>query len=66
MCSSVGFIVVGGGGGNLERRGGGGGGGGKGKREAVMMGVADGGVEILGIERAAERWWESAWVSSSS
>ena len=30
------------------------------------MGVGDGGVGFRGIERAAERWWESSRVSSSS
>ena len=40
-------------GGNRERRGGGGGG--RGKREVATMGVGDGEVGILGIERAAER-----------
>ena len=62
----MGFIVIGGGGGNLKRRGGGGGGGGKGKRGVMIMGMEDSGVGILGIVRAAERWWESIWVSSSS
>ena len=55
MKSSVGFIDTGGGGGNRERRGGSGGCGGRGKRGVVMTGVEDGGVGILGMERAVER-----------
>ena len=66
MRSSVGFEVMGGGGGKRERSGGGGGGGGRGKRGAELMGVGDGGVGILGIERVAESWWDSIRVSSSS
>ena len=66
MCSSVGLEVIGGGGGKRERSGGGGGGGGRGKRGEVLIGVGDGGVETLGIERAVERWWDSIRVSSSS
>ena len=64
MQSLAGLVDIGGGGGNQERRGGGGGGGGgRGKRGVVTMGVGDGGVGILGMERVAERWWESIWVS---
>ena len=66
MRSSVGFVVMGGGGGKRERRGGGGGGGGRGKRGAVLIGVGDGGVGTLGMERAAESWWDNVRVSSSS
>ena len=55
MRSSVGFEVMGGGGGKWERSGGGGGGGRRGKRGAELMGVGDGGVGTLGIEREAER-----------
>ena len=55
MLSSVGFEVIGGGRGKRERSGGGGGGGGKGKRGAELMGVGDGRVGTLGIERVAER-----------
>ena len=56
MCNSVGLVDIGGGmGGKRESWGGGGGGGGKGKRGAVVIGVGDGGVGILGIEREAER-----------
>ena len=55
MRSSMGFKVIGGGGGKRERSGGCGGGGGKGKRGAEVMGVGDGGVGILGMERVAER-----------
>ena len=54
MRNSVGFVVMGGGGGKRERRGGGGGGGGRGKRGAALIGVGDGGVGILGMEREAE------------
>ena len=58
MRNSVGLVdIVGGGkGGKRERRGGGGGGGGKGKRGAVVIGVGDGGVGTLGIEREVESW----------
>ena len=56
MRSSIGFVDIVGGGGNQERRGGCGSGGKKGKRGFEMMGVGDGGVGFLGIERAAERW----------
>ena len=66
MHSSVGLEDIGGRGGKRERSSGGGGGGGRGKRGVVLTGVGDGGVEILGIERAAERWWDNVWVSSSS
>ena len=66
MRSSVGFVDMGGGGGKRERRGGGGGGGGRGKRGAVLIGVGDGGVGTLGMERAAESWWDNVRVSSSS
>ena len=66
MRNSVGFVVIGGSGGKHERRGGGGGGGGRGKRGAVLIGVGDGGVGTLGIERAAESWWDNVRVSSSS
>ena len=55
-----------GGGEKRERSGGGGGGGGRGKRGAVLIGIGDGGVGALGIERAAERWWDNVQVSSSS
>ena len=60
MRSSVGFVDIGGGGGNWKRRGGSGGSGRRGKSGVVTMGVEDGGVGILGMERVAERWWESA------
>ena len=66
MRSSVGLVVMGGGGGKRERRGGGGGGGGKGKRGVVLIGVGDGGVGTLGMERVAESWWDNIRVSSSS
>ena len=66
MHNSVGFVVMGGGGGKRERRGGSGSGGGRGKRGAALIGVGDGGVGILGIERAAESWWDNVRVSSSS
>ena len=66
MRNSVGFVVIGGGTGKRERSGGGGGGGGKGKRGAELMGVGDGGVGTLGIERVAESWWDNVRVSSSS
>ena len=66
MRCSVGFEVIGGGGGKRERSGGCGGGGGRGKREAELTGVGDGGVGILGIEREAESWWDNVRVSSSS
>ena len=55
MRSSVGLEVMGGEGGKWERSGGGGGGGGRGKRGAELIGVGDGRVGILGIERVAER-----------
>ena len=57
MRNSVGLVDIGGGGGKQERRGGGGGG--RGKRGAVLIGVGDGGVGTLGIERVAERWWDN-------
>ena len=66
MCSSVGLVVIGGGGGKRERSGGGGGGGGRGKRGVELMGVGDGGVGTLGMERVAESWWDNVHVSSSS
>ena len=66
MRNSVGLIDIGGGGGKWERRGGGGGGSGRGKRGVALIGVGDGGVGTLGIERAAERWWDNVRVSSSS
>ena len=66
MRNSVGLVDIGGGGGKRERRGGGGGGGGRGKREAALIGIGDGGVGTPGIERAAERWWDNVRVSSSS
>ena len=66
MHNSVGLVDIGGGGGKRERSGGGGGGGGKGKRGVALIGVEDGGVGALGIERAAERWWDNIRVSSSS
>ena len=59
MRNSVGFVVIGSGGGKQERRGGGGGGGGRGKRGAALIGVGDGGVGTLGMEREAESWWDS-------
>ena len=64
MRNSVGLVDIGGGGGKQERRGGGGGG--RGKRAATLIGVGDGRVGTLGIERAAERWWDNIQVSSSS
>ena len=54
---------MGGAGGNWERSGGGGGR--RGTRGVTTTGVGDGGVGNLGIERAAERWWESTRISSS-
>ena len=66
MRNSVGFVVIGGGGGKRERRGGGGGGGGRGKRGVVLIGVGDGGVGTLGIERVVESWWDNVRVLSSS
>ena len=66
MCNSVGLVDIGGGGGKQERSGGGGDGGGRGKRKAALIGVGDGGVGALGIERVAERWWDNVQVSSSS
>ena len=66
MCSSVGLVDIDGGGGKQERSGSGGGGGGRGKRGAVLIGVGDGGVGTLRIERVAERWWDNTRVSSSS
>ena len=66
MCSSVGFEVIGSGGGKRERSGGCGGGGGRGKRGVELMGVGDGGVGTLGMERVAESWWDNVHVSSSS
>ena len=32
----------------------------------MLIGVGDSGVGTLGIERAAERWWDNVRVSSSS
>ena len=64
MRNSVGLVDIGGGGGKRERRGGGGGG--RGKRGATLIGVGDGGVGTLGIERVVERWWDNVRVSSSS
>ena len=64
MRNSVGLVDIGGRVGRWERRGGGGGG--RGKRGVVLIGVGDGGVGALGIERAAERWWDNIRVSSSS
>ena len=55
MCSSVGLEDIGGGGKKQERSGGGGGGGGRGKRGVVLIGIGEGGVGILGIERVVER-----------
>ena len=67
MRNLVGLVDIGGGGGKWERSGGGGGGGGgKGKRGVALIGVGDGGVGTLEIERAAERWWDNVQVSSSS
>ena len=57
---------IGGGGEKRERSGGGGGGGRKGKRGVALIGVGDGRAGTLGIERAAERWWDNIRVSSSS
>ena len=66
MWSSVGFEVIGGGGGKRERSGSCGGGGGRGKRGVELIGVGDGGVGTLGIEREVESWWDNVQVSSSS
>ena len=66
MHSSVGLVVIDGGGGKRERSGGGGSSGGRGKRGVALIGVGDSGVGTLGIERAAERWWDNIRVSSSS
>ena len=68
MHSSVGLVDIGGGGKRKRRGGGGGGGGGggRGKRGATLIGVGDGGVGTLGIERVAERWWDNVRVLSSS
>ena len=66
MCSSVGLVDIGGGGGKQERSGGGGSGGGRGKRGVVTTGVGEGGVGILGMERAEERWRDNVQVLSSS
>ena len=63
MQSSVGLEDIGGGGGKWERSGGGGR---KGKRGAELIGVEDGIVGTLGIERVAESWWDNVQVSSSS
>ena len=60
------LVDIGGGGEKWKRSGGGGGGGRRGKRGAVVIGVGDGGVGILEIERVAERWWDNVWVSASS
>ena len=54
MRSSVGFVDMGGGGG-----------GGTGKRGAALIGVGDGGVGTLGMEREAESWWDNVRVLSS-
>ena len=62
MRNSVGLVDIGGGGGKRERRGGGG----RGKRGATLIGVGDGEVGTLGIERAAERRWDNVRVLSSS
>ena len=66
MHSSVGLVDIGGGGGKWERSGGGGGGSGRGKRGVALIGIGNGGVGALGIERAVERWWDNVRVSSSS
>ena len=66
MRNSVGLVDIGGGGGKRERRGGGGGGGGRGKRGVVLIGVGDGGVGTMGIDRVLERWWDNVRVSTSS
>ena len=66
MHSSVDFEVIGGGGGKRERSGGCGSGGGRGKRGVEETGVGDGRVGALGMERAAERWWDNVQASSSS
>ena len=66
MRSSVGLVDIGGGGGKRERSGGDGGGGGKGKSGDALIGIGDGGVGTLRIERVAERWWDNTRVSSSS
>ena len=66
MRSSVGLEDIGGGGEKQERSSGGGGGGGRGKRGVKTMGVGEGGVGILGMERAEERWWDNVQVLSSS
>ena len=68
MHSSVGLVDIGGGGKRKRRGGGGGGGGGggRGTRGATLIGVGDGGVGTLGIERVAERWWDNVRVLSSS
>ena len=67
MRSSVGLVDIGGGGGGKwERSGGCGGGSGRGKRGAELIGVGDGGVGALGMERVAENWWDNVWESSSS
>ena len=55
MRSSVGFVDMGGGGGKRERRGGCRGGSGKGKRGVELIGISDGGVGTLEMERVAER-----------
>ena len=62
----MGFEVIGGGGGKQERSGSCGGGGGRGKRGVELIGVGDGGVGTLGIEREVESWWDNVQVSSSS
>ena len=59
MRSSVGLEDMGGRGGKRERRGGGSGGGGRGKRGVAFTEVGDSGVEILGIERVVESWWDN-------
>ena len=66
MHSLVGLVDIGGEGGKREMSGGGGSGGGKEKRGIALIGVGDGGVGTLEIERAAERWWDNIQVSSSS
>ena len=66
MHNLVGLVDIGGAGGKWERRGSGGGGGGRGKRGVVLIGVGDGGVGTLGMEREVESWWDNVRVSSSS
>ena len=59
MRNSMSLVVMGGSGGKRERRGGGGGGGRRGKRGAALIGVGDGGVGTLGMEREAESWCDN-------